>query len=158
MDTEMSSQPGEAEQKETARAFQLARHLECLYGISHLVEAAGASLEGILSGIPILLIEAFPESGLTNARIRLNSFEFEAGAARTRPPCLNIPITVTGEDRGAIEITYTGDEPSPLCASLQADERLLLESVSERLGRLIERTEAERALRDMEQFVITASE
>jgi two-component system nitrate/nitrite sensor histidine kinase NarX len=60
---------------------------------------------------------------------------------------MSAPIVVRGEPRGEVEVGYLEERPEAYEGPFIEEERLLLNAVAERLGRIAERMQAEAALR-----------
>lgn len=66
----------EALQEQTHHLGERVKELNCLYGISDLVEKRGISLEGILQGTVDLIPQSWQYPDITCARITLEGQEF----------------------------------------------------------------------------------
>jgi diguanylate cyclase (GGDEF)-like protein/PAS domain S-box-containing protein len=131
--------------------------LDCLYSISDLIENED-SLENILRGTVNLLPSAmeFPEHA--SARLCLYGQEYKTDAYRETYWKLVRPIFVRGAGAGFLELNYArepdrGDRPV-----FRESEQKLFRSVAERLGRIVERKEAEERLRESEEKYATVVE
>jgi PAS domain S-box-containing protein len=124
------------------------KELNCLYGISRLVEKPGISLDEILQGTVDLIPPSWQYPEITCARIVL-----EEKLVRTRQ-CKETPwrqaqdIVVYGDRAGSLEIFYLEERPNIDEGPFLKEERELINAIAERLGRIIERIRAEEALRE----------
>jgi GAF domain-containing protein len=128
------------------------KELNCLYGLSHLVEQPGVSLDEILQGTLDLLPPAWQYPEITCARLVLDGREFRSenytGGVCHRQAA---EIVVNGRPSGTIEVCYLEERPQEDKGPLLAEERSLLDAIAERLGRIIERNQTEQALRESEE-------
>lgn len=124
------------------------KELDCLYGISKLAGQQDLSLERIIRGAVDLLPLALHYPGIACARIILDGREFESHNFRETPWRLSFAIVVRGEQAGQAEIAYLEERPDADEGPFLKEERLLLSAVAERLGRIIERKQAEERLRE----------
>lgn len=145
--------------RETERQLQAQTHalrervkeLDCLFGISALVEKPGISLEEILQGTADLIPPAWQYPEVTAAHITLDGRTFSTDNFReTTPWCQAADIIVRGERRGAVEVFYLAERPPRDEGPFLKEERRLLNGIAERMGRTIQRMWAEEALRESE--------
>jgi len=127
------------------------KELDCLYGISRLARQEGLSLEQILIGAVDLLPPAMQYPEIAYARIVLDGQEFKTEDFRETPWQQSSAIVVQGEQAGRVEVGYLEERPEVDEGPFQKEERLLLNAVAERLGRIIEKKQAEVALRESEE-------
>ncbi|MFB0535937.1 MAG: ATP-binding protein [Anaerolineae bacterium] len=123
------------------------KELNCLYGISNLVEKRGISLEEILQGTVDLIPPACQYPEITCARVTLEDQVFKTnnfGETIWRQTC---DIFVHGERIGSLEVCHLEERPESDGGPFLKEERSLMNAVAERLGKIIERTRAEKALR-----------
>jgi PAS domain S-box-containing protein len=138
-----------------ARTRQLderVKELNCLYSLSHLVERPGVSLDEILQGTAALLPPAWQCPEIACARVVLDGREFRsenyaAGACARQVA----EIVVHGRPSGLVEVCYLEERPECDEGPFLAEERSLLDAIAERLGRVIERLQAEQASRQNEE-------
>jgi GAF domain-containing protein len=138
----------------TERTHQLnqrVKELDCLYGISRLAGRRSISQEQILRGVVDLLPPAMQHPEIACARIVLNGQEFETDGFQETPWELDAAIVVRGEQAGQVEIAYLEERPDADEGPFVKEERLLLDAVAGRLGRIAERKQAGVALRESEQ-------
>ncbi|MCP4687461.1 MAG: PAS domain S-box protein [Desulfobacterales bacterium] len=150
----MAMDLGEANKKmqKQGRALQeRVKELDCLYGLSKLVEQPGCAISDILRGVMALLPAAWRRPDVTSARLVLNNEEFKtknyAPGGRTQ----RRDIIVHGEKQGFLEVCYQTGGPGADDDAFMEEERLLIEAAAERLGGAIERKRAEDALRESEE-------
>lgn len=127
------------------------KELHCLLGISRLVESEGVSWEELLLGIGELLPRAWQYPEITCARIILEGREFRTANFQERPWKQAREITVGGIRRGSVEVVYLEERPERDEGPFLKEEANLISAVVERLGRIIERKEAEDGLRRAHQ-------
>ncbi|MBN2124480.1 MAG: PAS domain S-box protein [Deltaproteobacteria bacterium] len=144
----------EAELEKRTRDLDMrVKQLYCLYGISGLLEKQGLALGEILGGIVDLIPPAwqYPES--TCARIELEGEEYRSAHFTETAWQLARNITVEGRDAGKIQVFYREERPEAYEGPFLREERTLLNVVTERVGKIIERKRSEEALaraREME--------
>ena len=125
---------------------QRVKELNCLYDVSRLLETVGTSVDEILKGVVRLLPPAwqFPESAC--ARIVLEGKVFETGDFQATHRKQAAPIKIHGQTAGVVEVGYRDVHPPEFEGPFLEEERRLLETVAERLGKVLERIAAETEL------------
>ena len=124
--------------------------LQCLYAITHLVEVPGITPDGLLQAVADTLPSGWQYPDDAAVRIQIDDREYRRGEPKETPWRQASPIIVCGERRGEVEIWYTSEKPEAVEGPFLTEERMLLDAVAERLGRIIERLQIEAALRESE--------
>jgi PAS domain S-box-containing protein len=127
------------------------KELNCLYGISRLVDKPDISLGEILQGVADLLSSAWQYPEITCARIGLEGREFKTANFRDSPWKQACDIMVDGEKIGTLEVCYLEKRPEIGEGPFLAEERSLIAAVCERLGKIIARERAEEMLKESEE-------
>ncbi|MDQ7784183.1 MAG: PAS domain S-box protein [Desulfomonilaceae bacterium] len=127
------------------------KELNCLYGISKLVESEAASPEDMVASILDLVPEASHDPGATCARIVLEDREFKTDNFKETRWKLSSPVTVQGEPIGTLDVCSLKSDRESGKQPFLDEERKLIEAVAERIGRIVERNRAEKALRFSEE-------
>jgi PAS domain S-box-containing protein len=126
------------------------KELDCLYGISRLAGRQDVSLEEILQGTVDLMPPGWQYPDVTCARIVLDRQEFRTQNFQETEWRLATDLVVHGERIGMVEVHYLEERPAGHEGPFLREERRLIDSVAERLGRITERRRAEEALRESE--------
>ena len=131
-------------QKRTEELVERIKELNCLYNIADLVEQPGITLEEILQGTADLIPPSWHYPGMTCARITYGAQEFISKGFKTSELKQKSEIFVHAHPSGSVEVFYTGSnsENDPFLK----EEYSLLKAITERLGRIIERFQAEQLL------------
>jgi PAS domain S-box-containing protein len=127
------------------------KELNCLYGISQLVETPGISLDEILQGTVDLIPPSWQYPEITCARITLEDQEFKTDNFQTTPWRQAQDIRVHGNPAGGVEVIYLEERPTIDEGPFLKEERSLVNAIAAQLGRIVERTRAEEALRASEE-------
>ncbi|MGD2270027.1 MAG: PAS domain S-box protein [Desulfobacterales bacterium] len=141
----------EALRKSLSQLEERVKELNCLFSLSNLVEKRAYSLDDILQGTVDLLPPAMQYPEMTGARITLGDQEFSTRNFMDTEWTLEFDLIVYGERSGEIIVCYLGEMPECGEGPFFEEERSLLRAVAERLGRIVERKHAEKALRESEQ-------
>ncbi|UCC83134.1 MAG: PAS domain S-box protein [Gemmatimonadota bacterium] len=147
------------ERQETEKALRKLAHelavrikeLNCLFGISHIVEQSGGSLPDILRETVSLLPTSWDYPEIACARIVMNGREFKTDNFSATRWLQAAEIFVHGEEVGVIEVCYLEERPLRDEGPFLLEERNLIDAVAERLGRIAERLRAEQLLLEREQ-------
>ncbi|HID75229.1 MAG TPA: PAS domain S-box protein [Planctomycetaceae bacterium] len=123
------------------------RQLSCFYEISELIAEHGAELGAVLQGAAEILQRSWQDPQRTAVRIVLRDRQFTAGCFGETPRKWSVPLRVRNERSGTIEVCCGGAYADARQPGAEDQEQSLLESVALRLGKTIERIEAEEALR-----------
>jgi PAS domain S-box-containing protein len=128
------------------------KELNCLFGLSKLVEEPDIDLEGILQGLVDILPPGWQYPEETCARIVFRNREFRTYNFRRTEWRQAAPVAVYGKPAGVIEVYYLEAKPELYEGPFLAEERRLLDALAEQLGRIAERIEAEQGLRRERDF------
>jgi len=144
----------EIEQKLLVRTHELeerVRELNCFYGISNLVEQQDISLEEILQGTADLIPPSWQYPEITCARIIIQDREWKTKNFQETIWKKASDIKVHGELSGNLEIYYLEEKPEIDEGPFLKEERKLIIAIAGRVGRIVERKQAEEALRESEE-------
>jgi PAS domain S-box-containing protein len=127
------------------------KELNCLYGISKLIQDTDLSLPEILQGTLERIPPAWQYPEVTCARIVLEGQTYETAGFRETAWKQSCDIWVHGESAGSAAVCYLEERPCEDEGPFLVEERSLLEAIAEQLGRVVERIRAEQALRASEE-------
>jgi signal transduction histidine kinase len=119
------------------------KELTCLYGITHVAQRPGVSLEETLQGIVELLPPAWQYPEIACARITLDERAYTTPGFREGPHRQAADIMVSGIRRGVVEVVYRRDRPEFAGGPFLKEERSLIDTVAGEVALIIERREAE---------------
>lgn len=128
------------------------KELKTLYAITEFAEKM-TSVEDFLQKVADQLPQGwrYPERAV--ARITWKDREFKSGKYEETAPKLSAALKASGETLGAVELCYPEMLPDGDGGPFLPEEIFLINEVAKRLGRVIERTEAEKKLQEsMERF------
>jgi len=125
------------------------KELSCLYGISSLVEKPGISLEEILQGTAELIPASWQYPEVTCARLTLQGKEYKTQNFREAAWRQSSNIAMEGEPVGCVDVCYLEEKPESDEGPFLKEERLLVNSIAERVGRIAERRQLEEKLARM---------
>ncbi len=129
------------------------QELNCLTSISSLVETPDISLPEILQGSANFLPPAWQYPQITCARITLNGREYKTGNFRKTKWKLASEIKVESKHAGSVEIFYLEEQPKSDQGPFLKEERALIDAVAERLGRIIQRVQAQNSLLETSNYL-----
>lgn len=127
------------------------KELNCLYGISKLVETPGITLEEILQGTVDLIPASWRCPDITCARLTINGVEFKTANYRDCETKQVSDIYLHRERVGLLEVAYLEKRPEIFEGPFLQEERMLIDAITGRLGRIIQRYKNEELLRCSEE-------
>ena len=127
------------------------KELDCLYGISNLLERPGISLEEIIRGTLRILPGAWQYPEVTCCRITLDGRVFRTKYFKETSWKLASDIMVNDQNMGTIEVFYKEERPRSHEGPFLKEERNLIDAVAEKLGNIIWIKLAEKSLKESEE-------
>ncbi|MBA7532781.1 Sensor histidine kinase RcsC [subsurface metagenome] len=138
------------------------KELQCLYDIAYIVEGPGITLDELCQGVVNLLPVSWQYLEIACARVTLGHKEFMSDNFKTTEWKQLANINVKGQKEGTVEVYYLEARPELDEGAFLKNERLLIDVIAERLGRITERKQVEEALKESEEkfrtFMETASD
>jgi PAS domain S-box-containing protein len=128
------------------------KELECLYGISEIVERPQITLTEIYQGVVDLLPSGWQYPEVACARLAIEGREFKTANYGRTPWAHSADIKVYGVTAGLISVGYLEERPAGDEGPFLKEERQLINAVAERLGRIIERIRAEKTAAYLASF------
>jgi signal transduction histidine kinase len=125
------------------------KELNCLYTIAS-IEKKAVSLEEILQATAEAIPPAWQYPEVACSRIVLGERVFSTGNFREAVWCQTEPIHVGGVKAGLLQICYLEKKPRKDEGPFLKEERSLIRIIAERIGWIIERNQAETALKESE--------
>ena len=145
-------------QQRTHDLDERVKELNCLYGISHIVEKHGHSMEKTLQGTVELIPPSwqYPENAC--ARIMIGSQDYKTNNFRETKWKQTSNIIVKGKLSGSVEVFYLEEKPQLDEGPFLKEERSLINAIASRLGRIIERIKVEDKLQRESEINAALSE
>lgn len=141
----------ESERALKKRTYDLNRRLKelnCLYGISKLVEKPGISLGEIAQGVVDLIPPAWQRPDIICARASLEGQEFRTKNFRETPWKQTCDIIAINDRVGVLEVYYSGKRSERDEGPFLKEERDFIIAIAEELGRITARIHAEEAFQE----------
>jgi signal transduction histidine kinase len=122
------------------------KELNCLYGISRLMENRDISLDRILESVVELIPQAwqFPEAAA--ARIAFKRKKFQTSNFVETQWCQKEKILTNGTGTGYLTICYLEEKPDSGEGPFLKEEKTLVHVLAQRIGNIIEQKTAEKRL------------
>ncbi len=118
------------------------KDLNCLYGLSKLIEQPEIPLGAIFQEATSLIRNAYQYPDITCVRITFNGVKYQTDNFDKSELSQHAQIKVGGEKTGEIEVYYLGEEAESDESPFLQEERDMLDAVAEHLGRIAERKKA----------------
>ncbi|HUU39338.1 MAG TPA: ATP-binding protein, partial [Desulfatiglandales bacterium] len=118
------------------------KELNCLFGLSKLVEQPEITTEQIFQQTTELIRNAYRYPDLTCVRITFNGVHYKTDNFDKSELSQHSEIKLRGEIAGEIEVYYVGEKAGSDEGSFLKEERDLLDAVAKHLGRIAERKQA----------------
>jgi len=144
--------------KRTYELRERVKELNCLYSISQLVDNPNISIEKIMQGIVDLIPAGWQYPENTCARIIIDNQDFTNKDFKESIWKLTSNIIVHEKPVGTLDVFYKEEKPDDNEGPFLKEEKILINAIAERLGRIVERKQAEEALRESEERYRTAIE
>lgn len=122
------------------------KELKCLYRISELVDYFEDDLESILGGIVEILPQSWQYPENTTVAIKLDNKIYKTDGFQETPWRQAAGIKFNNTYIGEVIVCYLEIRPSEYEGPFLKEERLLLNAVAERIGRISERIRAKEQL------------
>ena len=123
------------------------KELNCLYAIAQIAESPGLTSDELYQGVANLLPASWQYPEITSARIVIDGKVLETANYRDSQWRQTSDVQVYGTKAGTVEVNYLEEKPQIDEGPFLKEERLLIDAVAERLGRITERKQAEEELR-----------
>jgi len=142
LEAEISTRP--LDQRELQQRL---KHLNCLYGLSKIVNRQEIPLEQIFQETVYLIRDAYRYPNAISVRITFNGIRYKTDNFKKSEFSRKTQIKAHGENVGAIEVYHLGGKAKNGEELFLKEEDDLLNAVAEWLGSIAERKKAEEKLR-----------
>lgn len=142
----------DALKKRTHDLSERIKALNCLYGITDLVEKPGILWEEILQGTVDLIPSSWQYHEITFGRIVFEGQEYKTANFNKTDWAESSDIIMHGNIVGAVEVYYLKKKPTIDKGPFLKEERRLINAIAERLGKIAERKRAEEELQSINEF------
>lgn len=112
-----------------------AKELNCLYRIDEILARADAPTDELLQSVVAAIPAGWQYPGLCEARLVADGRTFQTPGFERTPWMQSAPVVVQGEEAGRLEVVYREAMPAADEGPFLAEERKLLDTLAERIGR-----------------------
>ena len=127
------------------------RELTILYAMADIIDRPGVSVEEILREVAAILPTGWFHREDAVARIVVEDREYRSAGFSGTSWRQESAIAVHGRIAGRVEVCYLHEQPGKDEGPFLTEERSLIDAVAERLGRIIERMQADGVIRRSEE-------
>ncbi|MEI7848018.1 MAG: PAS domain S-box protein, partial [Chloroflexota bacterium] len=135
------------------RLNERSKELEAFYAITSISELDEITLESLYQRVIDFLPKSWQYPDLACGRITIDSKDFTTKNFTETPWRQSAPIRLDGTIRGSIEIDYLTQSPLEDEGPFLKEERLLLDSIAEWVGRITERKQTTEILHQKNEFI-----
>ena len=122
------------------------KELSCLYGISELISTHGNDLGEIMRGIVKIIPPSWQFPEITAGRIVIEESEYKTDNHRESEWVQKTPILIEQGEIGFVEVCYLEEKPEFDEGPFLNEERLLIDAISDQIGKAVARIQAEKQL------------
>ncbi len=148
---------GEQMRERTRDLSERVKDLNCLYAISGLVMRPGISFDKLFQEIVDLIPGSWHHPEVACARIILHDQEFITENFRETVWKQTSDIAANGKRVGALEVCYLEQRPEADEGPFMKEDRNLIDAIAERMGRIVERKQADEERGKLESQLMQAS-
>jgi len=123
------------------------KELQALYSLARIAERDDISLDELYQELANILPKSWRYEDIACARIVVGGREFRTDNFAEPRWAQSAPVKVAGVVIGAIDVGYLNERPDEDEGPFLKEERLLIDALAERLGRITERMQSEGELR-----------
>ncbi len=127
------------------------KELNCLYGLSKLIEEPNILLKEILQGTAKLIPPGWRYPDITCAKVTIEGREYKTDNFKETKWMLVSDIRVSEKKVGTLEVYYLKKTPELDEDPFLKEERNLINAITERLGRAMERIKAEEEIKKLNE-------
>lgn len=142
LEAEISNRPLDERQLQ-----QRLKHLNCLYGLSKIVNRQGIPLDQIFQETVSLIRDAYKYPNAMCVRINFDGIQYQTDNFKKSELSRKTQIKANGENVGTLEVYHLGGKAKNGEEPFLKEEDDLLNAVAEWLGSIAERKKAEEKLR-----------
>jgi PAS domain S-box-containing protein len=128
-----------------------ARELSCLLEISKLSDQFRVSVQELHQGIVDIILKSWQYPEITCVRLSLGDKEVVSQNFKNTPWQLTSNVTVYGETYGRLVVGYLEERPAKEDGPFTTEEKELIDVITKRLGKVLERKLADENLLKSEQ-------
>jgi PAS domain S-box-containing protein len=150
LEVKARQQAERALQKSMEKLARRVNELHCLYEISRLAQMRNLSLEAILQQIVDLIPTAMKYPAVSGVEIQTGGRNFRTSNFKETGWMLSQDINALEENKGTLTVCYLKETAGGAEGAFLKEERNLIAAVAERIGKIIERREAQAALIESE--------
>ena len=125
-------------QKRTRELAERVKELNCVFGISKLLEEGDLTVPEVVRQALVLVPSAWQYAEITCARIVLNGEVFQTDNFQETAWNMGSAIIVHGQRIGALEVCYLEERPQQDDGPFLKEERRLIDDIADRLGRYVQ--------------------
>jgi hypothetical protein len=129
------------------------KELNCLYDISSFRDATDFSLDAVLQAIIDFIPPAIQHPEITCARLIFGGYEIKTKNFRDTKWKISREIAVTDKWIGTLEVCYLEEKPELGEGPFLKEAKNLIYAVAENIAKIIEREEAEDAIRKHQDHI-----
>jgi diguanylate cyclase (GGDEF)-like protein/PAS domain S-box-containing protein len=133
------------------------KELRAFYGLAEITEREGITLDKLYQELADILPNSWQYPEITCARIVMGDSEFRTENFAKSAWMQSAPVKVNGAGVGRLEVGYLEQKPKENEGPFVKEERLLIDAIAERVGRITERKWAEEELRRAKDELETAN-
>lgn len=127
------------------------KEINCLYGISKILEQTGLPLETTFQQVVDLIPSSWQYPEITCAQLLISEQVYRTGNYKNTFWKQRVEVIAYGESIGILTICYLEKRSEQEEGPFLKEERSLLNAIAESLGRTCERKQAEKALSESKQ-------
>ena len=129
------------------------KELNCLYDISSFRDATDFSLDAVLQAVIDFIPPAIQHPEITCARLIFGGYEIKTKNFRDTKWKISREIAVTDKWIGTLEVCYLEEKPELEEGPFLKEAKNLINAVAENIAKIIEREEAEDAIRKHQDHI-----